>query len=139
MDPFYFNSPFAEKCWIRRHKILAIIAPFLLLILFLATWLGTLGACTPKEYGQDPGPLRRFSSGALDGFAFAVFSWISFVEDWTRMSDHYWLAYPSYAVPALVFLFARRNLTAIVAYVLFCILVCVALFSGLGLLARLMP
>lgn len=31
MNPFYFNSPFAEKCWIRRHKILAIIAPFLLL------------------------------------------------------------------------------------------------------------
>ena len=74
MDLFYLNSPFAEKCWIRRHKILAIIAPFLLLILFLATWLGSLGACTPKEYGLDPGPLRRFSSGALDGFVFAVFS-----------------------------------------------------------------
>ena len=138
MDLNPSNRPVSEKCWIRRHKILALLAPFFALILFLVAWLGIRGACVPSGYGTDPGPLRRFVSGAYDGFAFSVFSWIAFVEDWVRLTDHYWFSYPVYALPAAAFLFARKNRTAVFAYVLFCLLVCAAFFSGIAVIGRVM-
>lgn len=136
MDPFYFNSPFAEKCWIRRHKYLSILAPFAALILFFSVLTGIQSVCFPDKRVEDPGALHRFFDGSFNGFVYSAVSWIFFVEDWSGQVDHYWFAYPFYAIPALVFLFARRNRTAIVAYALFCILVCVALFSGLCIIAR---
>ena len=127
-----------NRCWIRRHKILAILAPFFILILFFTLWVGILEARTPKSYGSDPGPLGRFFSGTMDGFVFTLFSWLIFIEEWSRMFEHRWLAYPLYAIPAIVFLVSRTNRSAIVSYVVFCLLVGAASYTGFGLICRLM-
>ncbi len=63
---------------------------------------------------------------------------MAFIEDWVRLKDHYWFAYPFYVIPAASFLFARKNWTAVIAYALFCLLVCAAFFSGLDVIGRVM-
>ena len=139
MDSFYFNCPFADKCWIRRHKILAILATFFAAILIFSLFSGFQAVCSSDEFAADSGCLSRFFAGSSAGFVYSAISWLFFIEDWTRPLNHNWLAYPFYVLPALVFFFARTNRTAIIAYVLFCILVCAALYSGLDLIVRLMP
>lgn len=139
MDFDDFDNPFAEKCWIRRHKILSVLAPFFASILFFMFFSGFQAVCSPDEFSAASGWLSRFLSGSSAGFLYSAISWIYFIEDWTRPTEHNWLAYPFYAIPALVFLFVRKNGIAIIAYVMFCILVCAALYSGLDLIVRLMP
>ena len=127
-----------RKPWIRRHKILAVIAPFGALILFLSAWLGIRGACAPSAFEPDTGPWDRFLSNAMDGFIFSVFSWMAFVEDWVRLRCHHWLAYPLYIIPAIVFVSNRNNRTVVISYTLFCLLVCAAFFFGLEVTGRVM-
>lgn len=126
------------KPWIRRHKILAVIAPFVALILFLSAWLGIRGACMPSAFEPNSGPWNRFLSDAVDGLIFSVFSWMAFIEDWARLTHHHWLAYPIYAVPAIMFVSTRNNRTAVVSYSIFCLLVCAAFFSGIEVTGRVM-
>jgi hypothetical protein len=131
-------TPRNRKPWIRRHKILAVVAPFVALILFLSAWMGIRGACVPSAFEPDSSPWNRFLSNAMDGFIFSVFSWMAFVEDWARLRCHHWFAYPLYVVPVIVFISTRNNRTAIISYTLFCLLVCAAFFFGLEVTGRVM-
>lgn len=138
MDSDHSKDPVPNKHWIRRHKILAVIAPFCALILFLSAWLGIRGACVPSAFEPDSSPWNRFLSNAMDGFIFSVFSWMAFVEDWARLRCHHWFAYPLYIIPAIVFVASRNNRTAVISYTLFCLLVCAAFFSGIEVTGRVM-
>ena len=135
------DSKPAQNCkpWIRRHRILALLIPFVATLAFFTLFYAIQAAVTPEPYGDDPGAWHRFWEGFLFGAPFSFFGLIAFVWDWTRFGGRYWLAYPFYVIPAVLFLFSKRKRFLIPAYVVYCLLAAAAVFSGVCLSARLMP
>ncbi len=128
-----------RKPWIRRHRVLALIIPFVATIVFFALLYAIQAAATPKEYGYEPGVWYRFWDGFMFGATISSFGLVSFDEDWKWLGGRYWLAYPFYVIPAVLFLLAKRKRFLIPAYVVYCLLVAAAVFSGICIVCWLMP
>ncbi len=135
-----YSAPAQNRTpWIRRHRILALLIPFAATIAFFALLSAIQSAATPKTYGYEPGAWHRFWDGFLFGAAISSFGLVSFDEDWTCLGGRYWLAYPFYVIPAVLFLLAKRKRFLVPAYVVYCLIAVAAVFSGICLMARLMP
>ncbi len=139
MDSDHSQDPIPNKPWIRRHRILALIIPFAATIVFFALIYAIQSAATPEPYLVDTSAWHRFWDGFLFGAAIPSLGLVSFDEDWTYLGGRYWLAYPFYVIPAVLFLLAKRKRFLIPAYVVYCLIAVAAVFSGFCLAGRLMP
>ena len=124
--------------WIRRHRILALLLPFAFAIVFFSLLFAINDAARTQVSQGEPGAFFRFWDGAQFGFGLSVFGLFLFPEN-SRLGDRYWLAYPFYVLPAIVFFFARRTWILIAAYIVYCLLAVAAVWSGINLCVRLMP
>ena len=139
MDSIASDHPVPNKCWIRRHRILALVIPFVVAITFFTLFYGIQAVRMPCGYEENSNAWFRFWDGAWFGFYFSAIALISFVEDWRRLGGAYWLSYPFYVIPAVWFFLSKTNISVIATYIVYCLLVGMAAFSGIRLLVWLMP
>ena len=117
------------KWWIRRHRVLALLAPFVIAIVALTLIVAVQG----DSWGD-------FVGGAKFGFALSIYGLAAFQEgmDHQPFSPIWYaeiLVWPLYILPAIAFVISRNAKAMISAYVVYCLLVVIAIYSGAVILA----
>ncbi len=121
------NQP--VKWWIRRHRILALLAAFVIAPIAFAL-----------IFAVQCDSLAEKLDGAWVGYFASYYGLGSFTEG----IRHYpfspmWyaeiLVWPLYILPAIAFAISRNAKAMISAYVVYCLLVAIAIYSGAVILA----
>ena len=116
------------KWWIRRHRVLALLAP-----VAIATIAFTLFFAVQGDSLADMLDAAKF------GFLASIYGLATFTEG----MRHYpftpiWYAevfvWPLYALPAIEFVFSRNAKVLIFAYAVYCVLVVLAVYSGINII-----
>jgi len=120
------NQP--VKWWIRRHRILALLAPFVIAPIAFALIFAV--QCDSLAEKQD---------GAWFGFLASYYGLGSFTEGihhypFTPMWYAEILVWPLYAIPVIPFVISRNGKVLICVYVIYCLLAILAIYSGIGIL-----
>ena len=117
------------KWWIRRHRVLALLAPFVIAIVALTLIVAVQG----DSWGE-------FVEYTKFGFALSICGLAAFREGMRHQPPSLiWyaeiLVWPLYILPAITFAISRNAKAMISAYVVYCLLVVIAIYSGAVILA----
>ena len=116
------------KWWIRRHRVLSLLAPFA-----IATIAFTL------VFAVQCDSLADMLDAAKFGFLASIYGLATFTEGirhypFTPMWYAEVFVWPFYVLPAIAFVFSRNAKVLIFAYAVYCVLVVLAIYSGIGIL-----
>ena len=121
-----------KKWWIRRHRVLALLTPFVTAIVFAILFF-TIHAQS----------IQDMLEAAKFGFSYSLLSTIVFAYVLKNMNlSAFWFfstlaAAPFYLIPAVVFTFSKFAKKQIVAYVIYCALTVSSILAGWAIIVEL--
>lgn len=118
----------SKMWWIRRHRILALLAPFAAMVVIIVGWVAISLVIFRDEIIEPP--VEAFLSGVEFGLCGAARGLIDFAYSPVRIMAFRWLAWPFYLAPASVFLASEKAVSLISAYVLYFVLACFGVVAG---------
>ncbi len=123
------NNPQPMKWWIRRHRILALLAPFMGMVVLLFLWNG-IGMLFIDRIPTE-NPLKDLCECV---WFFLVLATVGVTRVFEMGPEHLavyrWLSWPFFILPAILYLVLKRTCWAIAAYTVYCLLVCLGIMMG---------